>query len=94
MHIDELLNRLVEKKGSDLHLKSGREPVCRVDGEMCALNEDAARLDDQALDEIFCQVVPERLRQAAADLRELDLSYQPKGGAVRFRSSRSIPMRP
>lgn len=85
MHIDELLNRLVEKKGSDLHLKSGREPVCRVDGEMCALNEDAARLDDQALDEIFCQVVPERLRQAAADLRELDLSYQPKGGAVRFR---------
>ena len=41
MHINDLLKMAVERKASDLHLKVGRFPVIRVDGELVPLGGQA-----------------------------------------------------
>ncbi len=85
MHIDKLLELLIEKKGSDLHLKNGRAPVFRIHGELGPLPELADAMTDEEMDAVFKQVVPVRLQDAALQSRELDLSYQPADVPVRFR---------
>ncbi len=85
MNVDVFLNLLVARGGSDLHLKCDRAPVFRIDGILLSLAEADSILSLTALTAIFEQVVPERLRAAAEADRELDLSYQPPGGRVRFR---------
>lgn len=85
MDIDVFLERLIEKGGSDLHLKCGREPIFRIDGQLCSPLAGADALTREEMQKVFEQVVPERLRDAAEAARELDLSYQLSGAPVRFR---------
>jgi len=85
MDINGLLKVLVDQGGSDLHLKCGREPVFRIDGDLRSLDAADAVLSTEAMATVFEQVVPERLREVAESERELDLSYQPSGESVRFR---------
>jgi len=38
--INELLKKLIEKDGSDLHLKVGNKPIIRISGELVRLDEE------------------------------------------------------
>lgn len=82
MHIDELLQDLVKREASDLHIKAGQPPIMRIHGELTrsswpTLSHDGA----QAL---LHSILSEERKKKLAENRELDLSYYVEGLA-RFR---------
>ena len=44
--VDELLNEMVSRNASDLHVKAGSPPVVRVDGELQLLDEPPLSPED------------------------------------------------
>jgi twitching motility protein PilT len=85
MDLNGLLKRAVELGATDVHLKIGAPPVCRVDGELNPLNEWGP-LDEQALAtalEIVGRRAPEKIRQFY-EQGDLDIAYQ-DGDLPRFR---------
>ena len=44
--VDELLNEMVSRNASDLHIKAGSPPVIRVDGELHLLDEAVLTPED------------------------------------------------
>jgi twitching motility protein PilT len=81
-HIDTLLNELVERKGSDLHLKVGQPPVYRIHGTLVRSGYAVLTHDD--VTRIVLEILSEERRQHLYDQRELDLAYSVPGLA-RFR---------
>jgi twitching motility protein PilT len=84
MTLNALLRRAVELGASDLHLKVGRPPAVRVDGEITPLDEPELTDDDlvAALREVTASV-PHRFEQFDAS-GDLDLAYK-VDGLPRFR---------
>jgi twitching motility protein PilT len=85
MDLNGLLMRAVELGSTDIHLKFGQPPICRIDGDLTPLAE-AAPFDDAALAavlEIVGARSPEKLRHFA-DSGDLDIAYQ-EGELPRFR---------
>lgn len=82
LHIDELLNIVVEKNSSDLHICYDAEPVIRVDGKLIRLNyEKLAPTDTARL--LYAIINDEQIERFERTL-ELDFSYSlPK--KARFR---------
>ena len=72
--IDKLLKLTVEKKASDLHLKSSLPPVLRIDGELVT-QEKLPPISAEELEAIFASMTtPEQQKVFARDL-ELDFIY-------------------
>jgi len=103
LHVDELLELLMERRGSDLHLCVGSPPVIRVDGDLEPLNY--AVLSPAKLQElVYAILTDERVIEFEAS-HELDFAYS-VAGLSRFRVNahkqrgsvgavlRAIPMRP
>ena len=44
--VDKYFRALVKLEGSDLHMKVGRSPLCRVDGTLQALNRDPVTAEE------------------------------------------------
>jgi len=83
MELDSLLRRAVEAGASDVHLKAGRSPVVRRDGELGEL-EDWPALDGAALEAMLTSIArPDQLEAFRAS-GDLDLAYQ-ADGLPRFR---------
>ena len=85
MDLNAVLTRAVELGATDIHLKIGQPPICRIDGDLTPL-EDHDPLDDGALAAVLETVgrrSPEKLR-AFHDSGDLDLAYQ-DGLLPRFR---------
>jgi len=81
--IDRFLRRMVDLRGSDLHLKSGSTPKVRIDGQIADLSREV--LSPQALDNILREVMPEREREILAKNSEVDFIYQLRtAGRFRF----------
>jgi twitching motility protein PilT len=77
--------RAVELGATDIHLKVGQPPICRIDGDLNPL-PDAPSFDDDALAavlEIVGRRSPEKLAHFA-DAGDLDIAYQ-DGELPRFR---------
>ena len=74
LHIDDLLNRLADLGGSDLHLTSGTEPVARIHGELKRLTE-YPRLDNAQIRRLLSGILTPRHRERFEHDQELDLSY-------------------
>src|SRR5438067_1489273 len=77
MELNPLLRRAVDLGASDVHLKIGRPPILRFDGDLRPM-EDAALLDAGDLSSVLQQVterVPQK-RSAFEDSGDLDLAYQ------------------
>jgi twitching motility protein PilT len=84
MDLDVLLTRAVDLGASDIHLKVGRPPTVRRDGEISAMELPA--LDDADLDEILRRVTqqaPKRYDQFE-ETGDLDIAYTAVG-LPRFR---------
>ncbi|HVW26750.1 MAG TPA: PilT/PilU family type 4a pilus ATPase [Polyangiaceae bacterium] len=77
--------RLVEQKGSDLHLAAGRRPAVRAHGEVEPLSGEAP-LEDRAMRAMLRELVDEVQWQTYADTGDLDFAYE-LSGTGRFRGN-------
>ena len=85
MDLDQLLTRAVQSGATDLHLKFGRPPAIRMDGQVRSL-EGINALTAQDLETVLAAVTAVN-RQKEADFRssgELDISYT-SNDLTRFR---------
>ena len=82
--IHRLLQTMVEKGASDLHLTAGAPPCFRVNGEIFKVRTDALRPQDIQL--IAYSVLNEKQKKAFEESNEIDLSFQWKG-VSRFRAN-------
>ena len=81
--VPELLGKLLERDGSDLHLTAGAPPTVRVHGDLVRLEEYPA-LSPRALQGMVYAILPQKLRERFEQELELDMSYSLPGRA-RFR---------
>src|SRR5881227_2933085 len=81
--IPELLGKLLEMNGSDLHLTAGTPPTVRVHCELERLL-DYPNLSPRALQGMIYAILPQKLRERFEQELELDMSYALPGKA-RFR---------
>ena len=81
--VPELLGKLLEMNGSDLHLTAGTPPTVRVHGELERL-EDYPALTPRALQGMIYAILPQKMRERFEQELELDMSYSLPGRA-RFR---------
>ncbi|MEQ6901009.1 type IV pilus twitching motility protein PilT [Nocardioides sp. YIM 152588] len=81
--LDELLLKVKELGGSDLHLTVGAPPTIRIRGEMTPVPGEAVLKPDLLRAGLYA-VMTERQRKVFEDTRELDFAYAVPGQA-RFR---------
>ena len=81
--LDEILVKLVEAGGSDLHLTAGSPPAIRVRGELVRLDE-YGDLTPADLQQTIYGILTQRQRETFEKELELDLSYTVPGRS-RFR---------
>jgi twitching motility protein PilT len=81
--IPELLEVMLEKGASDLHLTAGAPPTIRLHGELERL-EEYPILSPRALQGMIYAILPQKLRERLEQELELDMSYALPGQA-RFR---------
>jgi twitching motility protein PilT len=82
MELDNLLRMLVEREGSDLHMRVGEPPVIRIHGDL--IRTDLPVLKPEDIERILFSILNEERRQKFTDNLEMDLSYEIKG-LSRFR---------
>ena len=83
LHVNQLLNEVLERGGSDLHLTAGTHPVVRVHGEMCPLT-DFPVLNGSQIRQMVYSIVTQKQREKFENELELDTSYTLPGKS-RFR---------
>jgi twitching motility protein PilT len=76
--IDELLRILLQRKGSDLHLRSSLAPFLRVHGEMTPLPDQPPLPPDQCR-ELIVEIMPERNRAVFEADWDTDFAYEVEG---------------
>src|SRR5437764_2368109 len=81
--IPELLELVLERGASDLHLTTGSPPVIRVHGDLVPLT-NYPELNPQGLRSMIYAILPQRKREKLEQELELDMSYSLPGKA-RFR---------
>jgi twitching motility protein PilT len=89
--IDQLLKKLVDSKGSDLHLSVGAPPMIRKDGEMQAL-PGLAPLVPEAMERMVMPIVPDRNRDEFARTHDSDFAYE-LPGVCRFRANLFVDLK-
>ena len=80
--IDELLEEMVTRKASDLHLTVGSPPAVRVRGDLVRLEESALSPDDTR--QLLYRIMSSEQQKHLEIKRQLDMSYSIPGVA-RFR---------
>jgi twitching motility protein PilT len=82
--IDRLFDRLLELKGSDLHLGVGAPPLGRVRGELISLRE--REVDAREMERLLFEIASDEQRDAIQQQWDLDFAYQ-YGDKARFRAN-------
>jgi len=80
--IDEILNQMMEREASDLHLTSGSAPYLRIHGEMVKLNYKD--LTPEVCQALLFEILSPPQRENFLDAWDMDCSYSLKG-VGRFR---------
>lgn len=97
MNINEMLSKLIEIKGSDLHISVGCAPIYRVNGTLISTGNEKLTPDDT--EELTKQVTNEEQLREINDIGDFDMSYAiPNLGRFRInifkqRGSYSIAVR-
>lgn len=81
--IEVLLEEVVKKKASDLHLQVGKPPVLRVDGALKPIS-GAEVLDEEAMENLIFAILDEDQKQILLKDKEFDFSFA-FGDLGRFR---------
>jgi twitching motility protein PilT len=82
-HVDELLHRLKERDGSDLHLAAGLEPRIRVHGQLAPVDGWDA-LEHETLRDLLQAIASAEQWRRYEECGDLDFAYG-LGGIARFR---------
>ena len=82
MDLKPLLKEMIERKASDLHLRSGGPAVIRVDGELKALDK-VTSIEEIAL--LSNAIMNEEQKETFKQRHEVDLAYMFDEGLGRFR---------
>lgn len=83
MTIQELLEEVIKKSASDLHLTVGAIPTLRVDGSLVPL-EGLSPLTEEEVTELVHSIMSDDQKEILAANRELDFSFA-LGEVARFR---------
>jgi len=83
MHIDELFQKAVESKSSDLHLVVGMPPILRINGDLRVVPNYEA-LTPNILKELIYNILTTDEQLRLEKDKELDISYAPPSSG-RFR---------
>lgn len=81
--IEVLLDEVIKRKASDLHLQVGLAPMLRVDGELMPVT-GADVLDEEALESLLFTILDEDQKQILLKDKEFDFSFA-YGDLGRFR---------
>src|SRR3954467_12225286 len=81
--IEVLLDEVVKKKASDLHLQVGLPPILRVDGALTPVT-GADALDEEAIEGLIFAILDEDQKQILLKDKEFDFSFA-YGDLGRFR---------
>ena len=85
MHIDQLLIKLTQEEGSDLHLKVGAPPIIRKKSKLHILSKDLPIIDHNMINEIILPVLNEIQQEDLRTNGSVDVGYGLKGvGRFRF----------
>jgi twitching motility protein PilT len=82
-HLDDFLHLLVQKDGSDLHLRIGEPPIFRIHGKLTRQTQFPVMQEDDVKNLMY-PIMNEERRQRFEERMELDMSYF-LPGAARFR---------
>jgi twitching motility protein PilT len=85
--MDRMLQLLVARGGSDLHLRCEEPPILRLHGEMIRLDEQGL-IENDALEAMLHAIMPDRNRHEFAESNDTDYAYEIKDLA-RFRCNAS-----
>ncbi|HCJ65898.1 MAG TPA: type IV pili twitching motility protein PilT [Elusimicrobia bacterium] len=85
VNIDEFLKELIEKKGSDLHLKVGLAPMLRLRGDLVPLEKDKITSED--MEGLIHSLLTPKQKEKLENERELDFSFSTKTLPARFRAN-------
>lgn len=89
--LSELLNHVVTRNASDLHLSVGRPPIFRVDGVLHALSE-VPPLTKSDMDAIVRMIFAEKfVDKLVKEHEEVDFSYHHQSG-YRFRANAYVAL--
>jgi twitching motility protein PilT len=72
--VEGLLRMVVERNASDLHIKAGRPPGLRVDGELIPLDSFPS-LTPQDVEEFIYEIAGEEHKKALKERKELDFAF-------------------
>ena len=81
--IEVLLDQVIKKKASDLHIQVGLPPMLRIDGSLVAVN-GADTLDEEAIEALIFSILDEDQKQILLKDKEFDFSFA-YGDLGRFR---------
>ena len=83
--VDELLTKVVQRDGSDLHLKANQYPMVRIYGDLYPMQEYSKLTPEQVRDLCFSVISPAQRERFEKEL-ELDFAYEVPG-LSRFRGN-------
>lgn len=83
LKIELLLQQVIDKKASDLHLQVGLQPMLRVDGALVPTHE-SPQLNEDMVEKLIFSVLDEEQKQVLLKDKELDFSFA-FGDLGRFR---------
>ena len=73
--MDQLLNFMLDRKASDLHLSSDTTPIIRVDGDMASV-EGYPPLSPSRLKDMLFSIAPEKNREQWLSIKDTDFAYE------------------
>jgi twitching motility protein PilT len=74
-HMDELFHQMLDMKASDLHVKSGKAPMVRVDGSMVFM-QGRGPIDGQTLDRLLHEIIPDKNQKEFKETNDTDFGYE------------------
>jgi twitching motility protein PilT len=80
--IESLLRKTVETKGSDLHLRTGEQPVIRRDGEL--VRQEGQVLEAELVDNMLVSIMPTPDQSTFREVGDVDWAHE-VSGVARFR---------
>ena len=74
MTIHDIMQMLVDKEGSDIHIVVGSPPIVRIDGELLTLNNVPALNEAQAQD-LIVPIMTQEQKDYVKVNKELDFGF-------------------
>jgi twitching motility protein PilT len=73
--MEQLLNHMLDRKASDLHLSSDTPPIIRIDGDMTPI-EGYPPLSSSRLKDMLFSIAPEKNREQWLSIKDTDFAHE------------------